>query len=349
MFLQNSILEQHLKIIARNYLKNASITSKKINFRCNVCGDTEKNRNKKSAYLWLRYNSKLKCDTWQFYCHRGSCETSMLAEIWLQKYFPANFQQYQKDLLSISEETKEEIKKSEHQYEIRKKQEVEENKIEELENVKFFEPISEGKGKEFEDAIKICENRLIDKEIWKNWFVARDEKNKLNKYRNRIIIPFFDDNDEIYYWQARKIYDWMEPKYLNRKDNRDIAVYNAFKVDKTKEVIVVEGPIDSLFLNNSIAILGTNITENAQLMIKDLNKFYLFDNDKAGYKKSLEYLLSGNYVFLWKLFLKDLDINKKIKDVNDLVLDIPELKGNLDYPILSKYFSNNVFDKFYLI
>ncbi len=347
MFLQNNILERHLKIVARSL--KANITKNKMNFRCNVCGDTEKSKNKKSAYLILRYNSKYNCDTWQFYCFRGSCGTSMLAEIWLKKYFPLNYTNYQKELLYISEETEEEIKEEELAYNALKQKEIAQNKIDEEECVKYFIPILEGSGEEFEEAKKICKDRLIDENIWKNWFVASNDKNKNNRYKNRLIIPFYDHQNEIYYWQGRALYDWMIPKYKNRKDNRDFAIYNYYNVDKNKEVIVVEGPIDSLFINNCIAILGTNITEKAKELIEDLNKFYLFDNDKAGYKKSLEYLLEGKYVFLWKKFLKDKRIYKEVKDVNEFIINFPKYNGKLNYDYLKKYFSNNIFDKIYLV
>jgi 5S rRNA maturation endonuclease (ribonuclease M5) len=338
MILKNSILEKHLKSIALSL--NANIKNKVINFRCNICGDTNVNKSKKSAYIILRPNRKLGYDTWQFYCHRGSCNKSMLAEIWLKHYYPTQYKLYVSDLLSMTNENSDDFEKI---YLKQKELEKKKKNEDEIKDVKFFISILENE-KICKDAIEICKKRLIKTDIWRNWFVSIDRK-----YKNRIIIPFYDNNNSVYYWQGRAIYNYMEPKYMNRSNNRDFAIYNYYNINKNKEVLVVEGPIDSTFLNNSIAILGTNISENADKLIKNLNKFYLFDNDKAGYTKSYQYLMNGENVFIWEKFLRNYKINKKIKDINELVINFPEFLGKLNFENLKNYFTNNLFDKIYLV
>jgi len=314
-----------------------------MNFRCNICGDTDINKHKKSAYILKRFNKKLGYDTWQFYCHRGSCGSSMLAEYWLERYYPTNYRSFRKDLLfSNNLETKKELEFLELES---KKQELidkEQKKIEELEDISFFIPIH-NHNRLCDLARNYCKTRLIDEQIWSKWYVAVD-----GKYKNRMIIPFYNEFNEVYYWQGRSLFNYMSPKYLNRVDNRDEAIYNYSFIDKSKPVILLEGIIDSLFVKNSISVLGTNITEECAKKINLLDKYYLFDNDEPGFKKSLDYLIKGCNIFLWKPFLKDMKCFSKVKDINDLVIKDTNYIKMLNFENLQKYFTNNIFDKIYL-
>lgn len=337
----NYLLEKQLRIVAQSFLQNADLSKRRtIIFRCNICGDSSRNKNKKRGYFILRENRKLGGETWQFFCF--NCNASMLAEIYLKNYFPLNYKQYIRDSLSIKDFSLNEKIEEECKEQLKKESEI--KKIKELEDVKCFIPILEGKGKVFEDAINYCNSRLIDKEIWSKWYVGIDRK-----YKNRLIIPFLNDNNEIYYWQGRALYDNMFPKYLNRVDNRDQAIFNVYNINKKDPVLVLEGPIDSLFVKNSIATLGTKIPEKIEEELNKLNCFYIFDNDKDGKNKSLKYLLQNKYVFNWDLFLKDNFVFKKIKDINDLILYDDKFKEMMNFECLKKYFTNNVFDKFYFV
>jgi hypothetical protein len=57
----------------------------------------------------------------------------------------------------------------------------------------------------------------------------------------------------------------------------------------------------------------------------------------------------AKYKFNWKLFLKDHPCNAPIKDVNDFILHNTENIEKLTYPVLEKYFTNNVINKIYFI
>lgn len=327
--LKNYTLEKHLRIVLSLFFPNSDLHQKKqFNFRCNICKDSKKNKFKKRGYLILRHNDKVGHDTWQFYCH--NCGASMYAEKWLKQYFPQNYKDYIKEILCQEKYDSTSVEET-----LKKQQEKTELKLrkKEIEDVKYFQKIEN-----FGDAEQFCKDRLIPENIWKMWFVGVG-----GKYKDRIIIPFYDDKGNIYWWQGRTLTNQI-PKYLNRVANRNNAIYNYYNIDKKRPVIVTEGPIDSVFLENSIAVLGTKIPEKVKEKLDKLNCYYLFDNDEEGRKISLKYLLNNKYVFIWQKFIKDIKVD--VKDINELVIK-QNFTDIIKFKDIEKYFTNNIFDKIY--
>ncbi len=86
------------------------------------------------------------------------------------------------------------------------------------------------------------------------------------RYRNRVIIPSFNDRGDLNYFVARTyVDDYM--RYLNPPVSRDI-IFNELYVDFTEEVILVEGIFDAIKAKNSIPILGSSIRETSKLFKK---------------------------------------------------------------------------------
>jgi hypothetical protein len=141
--------------------------------------------------------------------------------------------------------------------------------------------------------------------------------------------------------------------------NKISNFYNILNVNWDQPVTIFEGYLDSIFINNSIAGIGINSTTDTNFLLSDdLSVRFLYDQDYIGVKTALEMLEKGNVVFLWQKLVEDLLKNKtdkykakqyllKIKDLNKLVQEINNFdkfrKINLE-----KYFSNDLFDKFYL-
>lgn len=125
--------------------------------------------------------------------------------------------------------------------------------------------------------------------------------------------------------------------------------FNVLNVDFTKPIIVTEGQIDAMFLNNSIATTGIS---KSRLLLENLlsksNTLILFDSDSAGKNQSLELIKKGYRVFLWNKVMSDLrkkynaDYRKirLIKDVNDLFIFMKAYDTNL---------SNEEFNEFILL
>ena len=91
-------------------------------------------------------------------------------------------------------------------------------------------------------------------------------------YEYRIIIPSYDEEDRLNYFVARSYLSKTKMKYKNPEVDKESLIWNEHLVDWDKPVYIVEGAFDSIFLPNSIPMLGKFMTP------KLFNKLY--DNAK---------------------------------------------------------------------
>ena len=318
--------------------QNVRITKECYNFRCNICGDSKKIKKKKRGYILI---AKL---PWVFKCH--NCGVSMLAERWLKEYYPMQYKQYVREILQGDKLSKddEERKVKKLLDAIEKKNRLKKLEIKKNEKNVFshFKRIEKGTTEIFDVAQKYCIERKIPDSVWRRWFVCTG-----GKYGGRLIIPFYNKEGRIYYFQGRTLCNQI-PKYLNREDNKEDSVYNIYNIDKTKPVIAVEGVIDSLMVENSISILGLTINDTVQKTLKKLDTYYIMDSDDAGQKKTRQLIKKGETVFIWSKFLKDKLLTERDKwDMNDVYL---KLKRNQPFTFneLEPYFSNSYYDSVWL-
>jgi hypothetical protein len=126
----------------------------------------------------------------------------------------------------------------------------------------------------------------------------------------RLLIPFRDKDGEVFAYQGRSFGDEI-PKYITIKLDSDAdKIFGLDKVDKNKKIYVVEGPIDSLFLDNCIAVAGADFN-NVQ---GDVTVIY--DNEPRNKEivKQIEKTINqGRSIVLWPDTLKE-------KDINDMIL-----------------------------
>lgn len=326
-------------VYAADTINGAVNTGSTIKMKCNVCGDGKSGK-KRGHIIYDKSRNLIYYKCFNY----GDCEAAEKAwpvTRWLKSYFPLFYKQYIKELLETHGKSKNKKDKPIAKAKVKLTEEEKLLLAEEKENTKHFSPILKSGTSLSAKAIEVCMDRKIPKDIWNKFFVCND-----GIYKGRMIIPFYDENKKIYYYQARDLIGRI-PKYLNRKLGRDDALYNWFNIDKTKPVMITEGPIDSMFLDNSIATLGLSFTNKVQAKLDSINAYYLLDNDNAGYKKSIELIKEKKYVFLWKKFLKDKCIPDKYKDINDVFIYLKK-EEKFNFEELSKYFSNHYLDQIYL-
>ncbi len=85
------------------------------------------------------------------------------------------------------------------------------------------------------------------------------------RYKHRIVIPSYDRYGSLNYFIARTYDKNQEYRYFNSKASKDI-VFNEFRIDWNKPVVIVEGVFDAIKVENAIPILGTELNENGYLM-----------------------------------------------------------------------------------
>jgi hypothetical protein len=147
-------------------------------------------------------------------------------------------------------------------------------------------------------------------------------------HKNRLIIPFYDTNDEIVFYQSRTIFNNEKfPKYLS-KVGADKTLFNINNVtDDVGSIFIFEGPIDACFVKNGIAVAG--IQENSETSMnqaqqKQLQLFGLWDKvwaldsqwqDNAAKLKTKKLAEQGELVFIWPE-----KYGKQFKDFNDMAV-----------------------------
>lgn len=152
-------------------------------------------------------------------------------------------------------------------------------------------------------------------------------------------------------WNIQRIYDRLKkPLNVSEEDldnlNKISMLFGILTADLSRDFTIFEGPIDAMFMTNSIGLTGV------KKQIIEFNDIptarYFFDNDIEGKSRMIEKLKSKQTVFMWDKFLKDYSIpSKKVKDLNDLVkYEYENRVGCLNN--IDKYFTNNHLDMIFI-
>jgi len=318
------LIKKYIKLALNAYHNEATFNGDKCNLRCNICGDSAKSKYKKRGHF-LDYKDK-----YRFKCF--NCGISVLATTWLKTYYPQYYSQYIQELLMMNSSDKPKSKKS-----VAKKRN-------ETKDMKFFRTIKSDLPLA-KLAYEVCDKRNIPLNIYKKWYVATD-----GRYRDRLIIPIYDKDNKIVYWQGRSLKNQI-PKYLNCYRSTDDAIIAQLGcIDVTKPIIIVEGYIDSLFIENSIATMSTNWSTEVQDRLDNLNCYYLIDFDngnKEVQKRQIKLLKENHHVFNWHKYLKDQHLEEREKwDINELYSHF-DRESIFNFSDFKKWFTNDYLDKIY--
>ena len=115
------------------------------------------------------------------------------------------------------------------------------------------------------------------------------------------------------------------------------GIFNIMNVNMNQTITVVEGPIDSLAINNCVALQGAKKMND--YFDEAENVRYIFDMDKAGKQEAIKKIKKHKKVFLWELYVKKCKIKEKVKDLNDL-----QRADKLDKEVLEECFSDDELD-----
>ena len=112
-------------------------------------------------------------------------------------------------------------------------------------------------------ALRYLQSRDITKEDIVRWKIGYCFS---GEYRNRIIIPSFDDDGDCSYFIARS-YTGDPYKYKNPRVPKS-AVFNELFINWSEDLIIVEGVFDALIAGNSVPILGSTLRSDSELIRK---------------------------------------------------------------------------------
>ena len=160
----------------------------------------------------------------------------------------------------------------------------------------------------WDDLLSYVKNKdyLLD-DIENLGLIKKSQNGKYyDKYRNRLIFPIINHYGKVIGFGGRSI-DSTMPKYLNSPESQvfkkryNLYGLNIFKKQSNKDIILVEGYMDVIGLNNqgidqAVASLGTSLTSDQAKLLKRYakNVYICYDEDNAGIKatdRAIEILL----------------------------------------------------------
>lgn len=168
--------------------------------------------------------------------------------------------------------------------------------------------------KVLQDALDVCKERRLFTAVNKpkTFYISLQDK----VHKNRLIIPFYSTDNKIECYQSRSLYKDQQPKYLTKFGEKTLYGENNIKAD-IPYIFLFEGPIDSMFVQNGVAMAGTSLTERQEAFLKkhfDKEVIYVYDNDKDNKqmdKRIKRTINEKKRVFIWpKEFSKFKDINE---------------------------------------
>ena len=276
------------------------------NFRCPICGDSKKNKSKTRGYLYaVKTNVNFKCH---------NCGASMSLNNFLKTVDPYVHKQYTFEKFKDGHTGRNFV--------------AEEPKFK-FEPPKFKPKLDLPKASENQIAKQYLEKRNINPskfyytDTFKGWVNTLVTKFDDVKYDEpRIIIPLIYENQLIGI-QGRSLGP-NSVKYITIMLDEDAPkIYGLDEVDTEKPIYILEGPFDSSFVENSVAMCGSDL---------DIGSFgwsdyiWVFDNEPRNREinsRISKVIDRGDKVVIWPQNIEE-------KDINDMVLGGHDVKSVLE-------------------
>lgn len=257
---------KYLTIISSRLDQYKKIQENLYNFRCPFCGDSKKDSTKARGYV-IQSN---KGEGLFFKCHNCGCVCAF-REL-LKKIDGHLYRQYVMEKLQENRFTAPTSNKS--------------NQLDKS----IFKP-SRVVVPQYVDSIldrvsrldklpdnhpckMYCVKRNIPYKMFPYLYYTNDFKSYVNsfepgKFKNnpvpeeRLIIPYFDKHGKCFAMQGRALDPNNSIRYFTIKVDKENGnrVYGLDRVDYSQHVLIVEGPIDSMFLPNCLAVSGSDYSD----------------------------------------------------------------------------------------
>jgi len=131
----------------------------------------------------------------------------------------------------------------------------------------------------------------------------------------RLVILMYDFDGSLLGIQGRSLNPKSRAKYITiKRPDKSKKIFGLDRIDRRREVIVLEGPIDSCFVENGIGVCGADLVSQVRDM--KIDPVFCFDNEPFSpiiTKKVGAAIDAGLKVVVY-------DRNVRQKDINDMVL-----------------------------
>ena len=288
---------KYVGLISSRLQKFKKVKPDLYNFRCPICGDSQKNKNKCRGYMYVVKNNT------NFKCH--NCGASLSLNNFLKKIDTTLYKQY----------TLEKFKEGH----------TGRNFVTDEPEFKFKKPIFKKKlnlpkasendfGKEYLTKRKLDPDKFYFAENFMEWSNTQKQTfDRIIKDEPRIIIPLYDESKTLIGFQGRALKS-STTKYITvMLDEEAPKIYGLETIDRKLPIYVVEGPFDSTFVNNSVALCGS---DGDLGYLKGSDLILVYDNEPRNREivNRIERCIERNQrVVIWPNNIIE-------KDINDMVL-----------------------------
>ena len=298
--------DKYLGLISPRLEKFKKVRAGVYNFRCPYCGDSQRHKNKARGYIYRN-----KAD-YNFKCHNCGMTRSFtyfLKDRDQPLYDEYIMERYKEGLTGKGTVTPE-PKFTFPQPKFRKKDICDElTKISELNTT--------------HRAKKYLINRGINEDTLSKLYYCPNFKEWTNKHKKifdntnhddqRIIIPLRHSDGQLFGYQGRSLDPTSKMRYITVMLDEDAPkLYGLEKINTQKPIYILEGPFDSLFVENSIAMCGSDVDIRS---FGWSNYIWVFDNEPRNREivSRIERCINrGDKVVIWPSHIQEKDVNEMI-------------------------------------
>ena len=201
-------------------------------------------------------------------------------------------------------------------------------------------------------AKKYLINRGINEDTLRKLYYCPNFKAWTNKHKKtfdntknddqRIIIPLRHPDGQLFGYQGRSLDPMTKMRYITvMLDQKAPKLYGLEKINTQKPIYILEGPFDSLFVENSVAMCGSDV---------DIRTFgwsdyiWVFDNEPRNREvvNRIERCINrGDKVVIWPSNIQEKDVNEMIlakHNIYDIIKTntFSELKAKLQLNLWKK-------------
>lgn len=290
--------DKYINLISVRLDKFTKKNSNLYNCRCKICGDSQKNKSRARGYFYsVKNNTNYKCH---------NCGINISLNNYLKQIDPVLHQEYCLEKYSSGFTGK--------------------NFTAEAPKFDFKKPVFKKtlnlpRASEVSISKSYLENRKLNPDNfyyaekfkeWTNTLHKTFDQKSLKYEESRIVIPLYYKKQLIGF-QGRSIGP-SQIKYITIMLDEDAPkIYGYDTVNLNDPVYIIEGPFDSTFIENSVAMCGSDLN------LKDLNishPVYVYDNEPRNqeiHKRMESRIESGESIVIWPSLIKE-------KDINDMIL-----------------------------
>ena len=298
--LSNFVDVQYVNLLSSRLDKFTRKKEDLYNFRCPYCGDSQKRKNKARGYFF-----RIKADM-VFKCH--NCGVGRTLSNFLKDNAPDLYDEYLMERYKNGTTGKGSfVPKPKMNFEKPKfKKKGELQSCSELNKEHF--------------ALGYLLGRRIPEKYFSELYFVEDFCTWVNtqkptfqdvkKDHPRIIIPFIDTNGEWFGFQGRSLNSDDKLRYITiMLDESKTKIFGLNRVDFNKTIYITEGPIDSFYIDNAIAMAGADVDWD---VIRDKEVVFVYDNEQRNkeiinrMEKAIE---KGYEIVIWPDNLQEKDLN----------------------------------------